>query len=226
MAKRNVVLFLTDDHGQWALGSSGNREVQSPNLDYLARRGTVMENAFTPTPVCSPARACLLTGRTASQHGLHDYLDNQPEFFERDWMKEEITLPQLLQEAGYFTGIVGKWHLGNDAKPQRGFDRWNPLAGDYPIDAVGPARYSINGRLETIAGSKASVITDQAADFIRARDRTKPFFLLVGHVQTYSPWTGQPLRLIDRYRDSGFFDVPSDETFPFGVQNFGITGPD
>lgn len=219
MAKRNVVLFLTDDHGQWALGSSGNREIQSPNLDHLARRGTVMENAFTPTPVCSPARACLLTGRTASQHGIHDYLDNQPEFFDRRWLSDEVTLPELLQAAGYVTGMVGKWHLGNDRERQPGFDSWGALAGDYPIDATGPARYCVDGRLETIAGSKASVITDQAADFLRRRDRERPFFLLVGHVQTHSPWSGQPRRLVDRYRDCAFSDVPRGEAYPFGVQN-------
>lgn len=216
---RNVVLFLTDDHGQWALGSSGNREVCTPNLDFLARRGTVMENAFTPTPVCSPARACLLTGRTSSQHGIHDYLDNQPEFFGRDWLKDEITMPQLLQSAGYRTGIVGKWHLGNDCERQPGFDHWGALAGDYPIDACGPARYCVDGGLETISGSKASVITGQAIDFIRRRERDRPFFLLVGHVQTHSPWAGQPPRLVERYRDCAFAGVPSGETYPFGVQN-------
>jgi arylsulfatase A-like enzyme len=217
--RHNILLFVTDDHGQWALGSSGNAEIASPNLDHLAAHGTVMENAFTPTPVCSPARACLLTGRTASQHGLHDYLDGQPEFFRRDWLADDVTLARHLQAAGYMTGLVGKWHLGNDDRPQPGFDRWGALAGDYPIDATGPARYCVDGRLETIAGSKASVITDQAIDFIRRRDREKPFFLLVGHVQTHSPWSGQPRRLVERYRDCAFSAVPRGETYPFGVQN-------
>ncbi len=216
---RNILLFVTDDHGHWALGSSGNSEIASPTLDHLAARGTVMENAFTPTPVCSPARACLLTGKTSSQHGVHDYLDNQPEYFRRDWLKDEVTLAERLQQAGYMTGLVGKWHLGNDDKPQRGFDKWNALAGDYPIDATGPARYCIDGRLEAIAGSKASVITDQAIDFIRRRDRSRPFFLVVGHVQTHSPWAEQPERLVDRYQHCSFRDVPLSETYPFGIQN-------
>ncbi|MBL8584727.1 MAG: sulfatase-like hydrolase/transferase, partial [Rhizobiaceae bacterium] len=119
----------------------------------------------------------------------------------------------------YFTGMVGKWHLGNDDRPQRGFDSWGALAGDYPIDATGPARYCVDGRLDTVTGSKASVITDQAVDFLRRRDRRRPFFLLVGHVQTHSPWTGQPQRLVDRYREAVFSDVPKGETYLFGVQN-------
>jgi choline-sulfatase len=216
---KNIVLFVTDDHGQWALGSSGNREIESPVLDQLATSGTVMANAFTPTPVCSPARACLMTGKTSSQHGVHDYIDNQPEFFRRDWLKDETTLAEHLQASGYQTGLVGKWHIGNDDRPQRGFDHWGALAGDYPIDAAGPARYNVDGRLEIITGCKAEVITDQAIDFLRRRDPERPFFLTVGHVQTHSPWTGQAERLVARYRNCSFADVPTGEAYPFGVQN-------
>ena len=215
----NILLFLTDDHGQWALGSSGNDRIQAPNLDYLADTGTVMENAFTPTPVCSPARACLLTGRTASQHGIHDYLDNLPAHFRRDWLDEKLTLPELLQNAGYRTGHVGKWHLGNDDKSARGFDSWGALAGDYPIDATGPARYCADGELKTIAGSKASIITDGAVRFLKNCDNDRPFFLLVGHVSTHSPWEGHPKRLVARYSMLDFAEVPQHETYPFGEQN-------
>lgn len=215
----NILLFLTDDHGQWALGSSGNDHVQTPNLDYLADTGTVMGNAFTPTPVCSPARACLLTGRTASQHGIHDYLDNRPAHFQRDWLDEQLTLPELLHDAGYETGFVGKWHLGNDDTSARGFDSWGALAGDYPIDATGPARYCVNGELRTISGSKASIITDGAVRFLQNRDKDRPFFLLVCHVSTHSPWEGHPKRLVARYATHDFAEVPQHETFSFGEQN-------
>ncbi len=215
----NIVVFLTDDHGQWALGSSGNPGVETPNLDYLARTGAVMENAFTPTPVCSPARACFLTGRTASQHGVHDYLDNAPKRFGRDWLSGQETAPELLRSAGYETGLVGKWHLGNDTTPARGFEHWGALAGDYPIDATGPARYCKDGEIVTIAGSKAEVITDAAVDFLQKRDAERPFFLVVGHVSTHSAWEGHPERLVDRYRGHDFAELPHGETYPFGVQN-------
>ncbi|RLT34493.1 MAG: sulfatase, partial [Chloroflexi bacterium] len=70
----NILLFLTDDHGQWAAGCYGNRALPTPNLDRLAAEGVRFAHAFTPSPVCSPARACLLTGRTPSQVGIHDWL--------------------------------------------------------------------------------------------------------------------------------------------------------
>ena len=75
MSKRpNILVFLTDDHGQWASSAYGNSEIISPNLDYLAARGTRFTRAFTPTPVCSPARASFYTGRYPSQHGIHDWI--------------------------------------------------------------------------------------------------------------------------------------------------------
>lgn len=176
-----------------------------------------MDNAFTPTPVCSPARACLMTGRTASQHGIHDYLGGEP-FINRDWLAGQATIAELLQARGYRTGLAGKWHLGRDPEPQHGFEDWFALAGDYPIDAQGPARYSRNGEIVTQAGSKAEIITDAALDFI-SRDDGRPFFLTVGHVSTHSAWAGHPKRFVAQYENCAFDDVPQDEDWPFGVQN-------
>ncbi|MBW3624408.1 MAG: sulfatase-like hydrolase/transferase [Armatimonadetes bacterium] len=85
----NILLFLTDDHGSWALGSYGNREVRTPALDRLAEEGARFANAFTPSPVCSPARACLLTGRTPSQDGIHDWIqENVPKYGDPDWLAD------------------------------------------------------------------------------------------------------------------------------------------
>src|SRR5687768_1545653 len=105
----NILLFLTDDHGAWALGCNGNREIQSPHLDKLAAQGARFSNAFTPSPVCSPARACLLTGRTPSQVGIHDWLgEHIVEIGDRDWLRDEVTLAQLLHAQNYFCGLSGK----------------------------------------------------------------------------------------------------------------------
>ncbi len=121
-ARPNILLFLTDDHGSWATGCYGNGEIESPVLDRLAGEGARFANAFTPSPVCSPARACLLTGRTPSQVGIHDWLEEaQPEIGDRDWLRDETTLAELLAGAGYRCGLSGKWHLGRSHLTPRGY---------------------------------------------------------------------------------------------------------
>lgn len=216
---RNIILIVNDDLAQWAPGAYGNAEIHSPTLDYLAATGVLMENAFTPTPVCSPARACLLTGRLASQHGIHDYLSSNLEaIHRRPWLKEERTLAQLLARAGYQTAHFGKWHLGSDDKPQAGFAHWFSGVGDYPAEHGGEHRFSLNGEIRAIAGQRTAVITDQAIDFLRRRDAESPFFLHIGYFGTHNPWRGQPERLAAGYRSCRFDGLLDQPAYPFGAQ--------
>ena len=211
----NILLFITDDHGQWASGPYGNNEVSTPNLDSLAASGVVVENAFTPTPVCSPARASLLTGLTPSQHGIHDYIAAA---FDRErWLATEQTLPLLLQKAGYRTGLAGKWHIGNEDVPAPGFDFWFSVGSDYPLLHDGARDFCNQGRMERIRGYTDDIVAEQAARFVRATDE-RPFFLLVGLTATHSPWRGHPERLASLYRDASFCDIPTGESYPFGEQ--------
>jgi arylsulfatase A-like enzyme len=222
----NILVIFNDDHGQWAAGAYGNRELRTPTLDYLAQTGSLMENAFTPVPVCSPARACFLTGRLASQHGVHDYLaSNVPEAHHRWWLEDEVTLAQILARAGYQTALSGKWHLGNDMTPHGGFDWWFTLGGDYPINRLGPYTYSDQGAPILSEAYKTRLITDKAIEFLRKRDSARPFFLMVGYRATHSPWEDHPERSVAPYRECNFKDVPYEETYPFGVQNLESTLP-
>ena len=217
--RSNILLFLTDDHAQWALGAYGNGDLRTPTLDYLAASGVQMENAFTPTPVCSPARASLLTGRLASQHGIHDYLGSgDPAMQNRDWLADEITLPQLLGEAGYETAMIGKWHVGRDEVPPSYFDAWFSLSNDYPFEHDGAFRFVDNGRMVTLRGYKTDIITDHAIRFLRNR-ADGSFFMVVGYMGTHSPWQGHPERLVSGYRRCRFKDIPQDVAYPFGRQN-------
>ena len=206
------------------MGCAGNSELRTPTFDFLAQNGTQFANAFTPTPVCSPARACLLTGRLASQHGLHDYLNSSdPAVNNIQWLADETTLAQLFDTAGYQTGQFGKWHLGQDEHPAAGYEAWFTLGRDYPIPHEGPFRYGVNGRFQTLPGRLSHNITEQAVNFLQGRDEARPFFMTVGYYATHSPWKGQSERLATAYRSGTFADVPLDETYPFGVQNLEST---
>ncbi|MFN2135029.1 MAG: sulfatase [Candidatus Promineifilaceae bacterium] len=227
MEKRpNILLIVSDDHGQWAMGAYGNSELHTPNFDYLAASGVQMENAFTPIPVCSPARASLFTGRLPSQHGLHDYLaSGDPEIGARFWLRDEVTLGRLLADAGYQAAYCGKWHMGQDELPQPGFESWFTLGHDYPVDHGGAHRYCDNGRYHVIEGYKTRIITGQALQFLRSRDSERPFFLVAGYTSTHSPWRDHPQRLVDAYRGCSFVDIPRDAAYPFGRQNLESTFP-
>jgi choline-sulfatase len=217
----NIILFLTDDHGAWANGAYGNQEVQTPVLDRLAREGTMFQYAYTPAAVCSPARACIMTGRTPSQVGIHDWLEeNDMSIAQRDWMRDETTLFQLLKEAGYTTALSGKWHLGQSHLKPRGVDyyfglpRWQ---GDHNERYT----YTLNGEEVTLEGNKSRFITDHAIRFMEQAQQ--PFFLNIGYIVTHSPWNREMHRpeLVALYENATFRDIPSYVAHPW-VKNEGI----
>lgn len=225
--KPNIILFVTDDHGQWANSTYGNKDIYTPTLDFLASRGIVMENAFTPTPVCSPSRACIYTGRISSQHGIHDYLgsgDND-EFDRYPWMKDEKLLPEILHDDGYLTGFCGKWHLGNERNPKGNFDYIFSIGSKYPVYHSGEWIYFENGKEKKFNTFKTDIITDKAVQFIRDHNKemSKPFFLLIGYTATHSPWEGQPERLVNAYRKRNIDTSFQSNFYPFGIQNLEST---
>ncbi|HSV80090.1 MAG TPA: sulfatase-like hydrolase/transferase [Ramlibacter sp.] len=216
----NLIVIFNDDHGAWASGPYGNPDVRTPTLDHLARHGVVMANAFTPTPVCSPARASFWTGKTASQHGVHDFVAAGREYHMQDWLRGQPTLATILSRSGYRVGMLGKWHLGQDEQPHEGFDSWFTLSGDYPVTAAGAYRFSDNGRLVTVNGFKTHILTDKAVQFIRESSEDEPFLLFVGYTATHSPWAEQPERLVDSYRPFAHRNVLNRNfvnSYPFGV---------
>jgi len=216
---KNIIIIFNDDHAQWASGTYGNTEITTPNIDHLAETGIQMQNAFTPTPVCSPSRACFLTGRLASQHGIHDYLaTNDPKISPRKWLEGEVLLSEILAANKYQTGYCGKWHLGQDDTPHPAFDDWFSISGDYPFSHNDTTRYCDNGVEKYIPGFTTRIITDRAIHFLNEREEDKPFFLMIGYTATHSPWEGHPERLAAKYRGHTFDDVPLDETYPFGKQ--------
>ena len=221
-SRPNILLFLTDDHGAWANGCYGNDEVHTPTLDVLAASGTRFSHAYTPTPVCSPARACLLTGKAASQVGIHDWLQEAiPEVGERDWLDGTKTLFDYLSAAGYHTGLSGKWHLGQSHLAPSGADYHFGLPGWQGAHNT-PYTYARNGELVELAGNKSSHITDHAIEFLDTVPADKPFFLNIGYIATHSPYqqsAHDPLQT-ERYQDCAFDEIPPYQPHPW-VKNEG-----
>jgi arylsulfatase A-like enzyme len=214
----NILVFLTDDHGQWLQEAYGNSEVHTPNMSRIARSGVRMNNAFTTTPVCSPARASFFTGRMPSQHGIHDWIEEKTQAYAAPWLKGQTLISELLRGAGYHTALVGKWHCGFEREPRPGFDFWfSYWESQYPH--TGRQRFSDNGKLVEPEGFQSPLLTDQALGFLRkhyagAATKTKPFFLFVGYTDTHTPHKDMPDDLLERYRGASFRDVPHEDFSP------------
>ncbi|HEY2039521.1 MAG TPA: sulfatase-like hydrolase/transferase [Edaphobacter sp.] len=217
-ARPNILIFLTDDHGQWLQQAYGNWEVHTPNMSRIAREGIRMGNAFTTCPVCSPARASFFTGRMPSQHGIHDWIEEKKYAYAYPWLKGQTLLPQLLQTTGYHTALVGKWHCGAEREPHPGFDRWfSYWESQYPH--TGSQRFSDDGKLVTVDGFQSPMLTDQAIRFLHSHyadpsTQAKPFFLFVGYTDTHSPHADMPSDIVARYKDATFRDIPGEPFAP------------
>lgn len=125
----NLLFILSDDQGCWAMRCAGNREMRTPNLDRLAATGVRFDNFFCASPVCSPARASILTGRIPSRHGVHDWIragsttaKYEPERGGQliEYLKGQPGYTDYLAAAGYVCGISGKWRLGDSHHAQKG----------------------------------------------------------------------------------------------------------
>jgi choline-sulfatase len=210
MAKRpNILVFLTDDHAQWAVQTYGCDELHTPSMDYLAETGAKMANAFTPCPVCSPARASFHTGRMPSAHGIHDHIGELKNGKDHPGIRGQTSLAEVLQERGYYTGLVGKWHLNHFWESPPGFDVWfsnatgtNARFGTQPF-------FEGDQRVEGF-GNQANIITDRALRFLRERDTARPFFLFVGYTNTHTPHIDEPDRWVNYYRKKTFSHLPNE----------------
>lgn len=175
----NIVFILMDDLRWDALGCAGHPFVKTPNIDRLAREGAQFRNFFVTIPLCSPSRACFLTGRYAHAHGVRGNGNNNA------LSHQLVTFPQLLHDAGYATAYVGKWHMGNDDSPRPGFDRWVSFRGQGTY--VDP-QLNIDGQAGKAPGYITDLLSDHAVEFIK-RSHTGPFALYLAHKAVHGPFT-------------------------------------
>lgn len=193
MASPNILIFLTDDHGQWAARCYGQPQLHTPSLDWLASSGSRFSNAYTPCPVCSPARASFWTGKIPSAHGIHDHIG----YPDHPGLTGQSHLGDQLQQVGYRTALCGKWHgHATGAQPQPGFDYWFSQWGGTNAK-FGKQPFSDQGERRDYYGHQAPVVTDAAIRFLRQpRQQDQPFFLFVGYTETHSPFETLPERLV------------------------------
>ena len=178
----NIVVILSDDHAQAAMGAYGSwlKELDpTPRLDAFAAQGVLFENAFCTNSLCGPSRASFLTGKHSHANGFTrngDRFDGgQP------------TFPSILQQAGYTTAVVGKWHLGTDPI---GFDHWQILPGQG--DYYNPVLRTKEGKTQ-FPGHASEVVTDLAIEWLDTkRDSKQPFLLLAWHKAPHRNWMPAP----------------------------------
>jgi uncharacterized sulfatase len=187
----NIITILTDDQALWTVRSYGNPQAVTPHIDRLARDGARFTNAFVATPVCSPSRVTFLTGLYPTRTGITDYISNGPGFEAEAGLglpPETTSWPEVLQQNGYTTALIGKWHLGSLPRfhPTRhGFDHFFGLLHGFttPLDP----EIESQGTAQKFQGSLEDILTDNAIEFIR-ENRDRPFALVLSTRAPHLPF--------------------------------------
>ena len=193
-AKPNILFIMSDDHAAHALGAYGSRINQTPNLDRIARGGMLFRNCFVNNSICTPSRAAILTGKYSHKNGVtvfNRFDGSQPH------------LAKYLQQAGYQTAMVGKWHLFSDPT---GFDYWNVLPGQGLY--VDPVMIE-NGKTNKLKGYVSDLIADISIEWLKKRDPSRPFCLMSQPKAPHREWT-PPAKYTNLFAT---IDLPVPDTF-------------
>ena len=188
----NILLMYTDDQSQTSHGFAGNKEIQTPHIDALARRGIYFDNAFVTTAICCSSRACFLTGQHMYRHGITDFKTPlSAAAFQQ-------TYPALLKKSGYRTGFLGKYAIGNpsgDQKelslPEKQFDFWYgfPQSINFRQEVDGQPRYL------------TEMMSEKAIEFLRENPADKPFCLTVAFKEPHGPFNYFDPKVPNIYQD-------------------------
>lgn len=237
--KPNIIFILTDDQGAWAMNCAGTKELHTPNLNKIAENGMMFTDFFCASPVCSPARASLLTGTIPSAHGVLDWLragnidvekfgtageDEKYKNYSEEhkpiqYLAGQTCYTDILAADGYTCALSGKWHLGDSLTPQHGFSRW------YTIGKGGCQYFHPdiveNGSIELKHDEYVTdLITDHALGFMdELAQKDNPFYLSVHYTAPHSPWGEEqhPKEYIDMYDKCEFESIPDVPDHPNSI---------
>ena len=174
----NILYMMADDHAAHAISAYGSRINQTPNIDRIASGGMRFDNCFCTNSICTPSRAAILTGQYSHKNGvytLNDALDGSRQ-----------NVAKLLQGSGYQTAMIGKWHLQNEPT---GFDYWNILPGQ---GVYYNPEFIDMGTRKKHTGYCTDLIADFSLDWLKKRDKSKPFFMMSHHKAPHRPWQPAP----------------------------------
>ncbi|MFZ1456354.1 MAG: sulfatase [Saprospiraceae bacterium] len=197
----NIIMIFSDDHALQAISAYGSPHIKTPNIDRIASEGAIFKNTFVTNSICAPSRAVLLTGKYNHINGQYDNRN------ETKINTGQDMYPKHMQQHGYQTAWIGKWHINN--LPQY-FDYWKILPGQglyYNPDFI-----KMDSSRVRIDGYTTDIITEQAIDWLdKGRDKTKPFSLVIGHKAPHREWQpdtkdlnafdGKPFAVPDNFFD-------------------------
>ena len=197
-AKRpNIVFIFSDDHAYQAISaySDPRKLIETPNIDRIAKEGMRLDRCLVTNSICGPSRASVLTGKYSHKNGFYNNSNSK-------FDGSQMTAPKLLQAAGYQTAIIGKWHLISDPT---GFDFWQVLPGQGVYYNPPMVR---NGERIKSEGYVTDIITDASLDWLKQRDKTKPFLLMCQHKAPHREWE-PALRHLNHDGDRKYDEPPT-----------------
>ena len=193
----NIVFIFSDDHAFQSISAYGDERKlnETPNIDRIAKEGMRFDRCLVPNSICGPCRAVILTGKYSHMNGFYNNSNSR-------FDSSQTTFPKLLQAAGYQTAIVGKWHLISDPV---GFDYWHILPGQGVYYNPPMVR---NGEKAKHEGYTTDLIAQFSVDWLKKRDKSKPFLLMSQHKAPHREWS-PPLRHLGHDGDRKYPEPPS-----------------
>jgi arylsulfatase A-like enzyme len=183
----NIIFIMSDDHAAPAISAYKGflaEAFKTPNIDRIANEGILFENAFCTNSICTPSRANILTGKYSHKNGVYTLVEKLSD--------DQETFVKLLQKSGYYTGIIGKWHLHTEPK---GFDYWKVMIGQgryhdpiYCEMGKGWSMDDEDGTGTVYKGYVTDINTEFGLDFLENRPKDKPFCLLLHYKAPHDPW--------------------------------------